>query len=270
MLQARFNRQMRTRGNSSVIFYKLAITPRYKAYSKTISKHKCALIVDEHKLDNPAWNSLSETHQRQSIAFEAIQFYDPNYCAFGGATDTEIAAKGIEHYSKLVNRFFIIGEKPSLKKFLSLKNNLVCNQMILKTPIETELHENIVALHEKKQQQEVHELVNLVQPGYFRNKTVALGDYFGIYKGNTLVAVCGERMKMNAFTEISAIVTHPNHTRKGYAKQLIKHTTDKVFLENKIPYLHVLESNIHAISLYEKLGFITRRKISFWEIELTN
>ena len=143
MLQARFNRQMRTRGNSSVIFYKLAITPRYKAYSKTNSKHKCALIVDEHKLDNPAWNSLSETHQRQSIAFEAIQFYDPNYCA---------------------------------------------------------------------------------------------------------------------------IVTHPNHTRKGYAKQLIKHTTDKVFLENKIPYLHVLESNIHAISLYEKLGFITRRKSVFGKL----
>jgi predicted GNAT family acetyltransferase len=40
-----------------------------------------------------------------------------------------------------------------------------------------------------------------------------------------------------------------------------------VFNENKIPYLHVAESNIGAIKLYEKLGFATRRKISFWNLK---
>ena len=75
-------------------------------------------------------------------------------------------------------------------------------------------------------------------------------------------------MKMNEFTEISAIVTHPEHRGNAYAKQLIKHTTDQVFQENKMPYLHVVESNIHAIQLYEKLGFTTRRKISFWNLSL--
>jgi hypothetical protein len=34
-----------------------------------------------------------------------------------------------------------------------------------------------------------------------------LGDYYGIFKDNKLVAVTGERMKVNAFTEVSAIVT---------------------------------------------------------------
>ena len=71
-------------------------------------------------------------------------------------------------------------------------------------------------------------------------------------------------MKMNRYTEVSAVVTHPKHTGKGYVKQLIKRTTNQIFDENKIPYLPMAESNIGAIKLYEKLGFVTRRKISFW------
>jgi predicted GNAT family acetyltransferase len=74
-------------------------------------------------------------------------------------------------------------------------------------------------------------------------------------------------MKMNDFTEVSAVVTHPFYTGKGFAKQLVAHTANAIFDENKIPYLHVAETNFGAIGLYEKLGFRTRRKISFWNLE---
>jgi predicted GNAT family acetyltransferase len=73
-------------------------------------------------------------------------------------------------------------------------------------------------------------------------------------------------MKMNSYTEVSTVVTHPEHTNKGYAKQLITYTSNKIFRDNKIPYLHVANNNAHAIKLYEKLGFQTRRKISFWNL----
>lgn len=73
-------------------------------------------------------------------------------------------------------------------------------------------------------------------------------------------------MKMYGYTELSAIVTHPEHTVKGYAKQLIVHASNKIFNESKIPYLHVADTNFNAIKLYEKLGFLTRKKISFWKL----
>ncbi|MFK7904385.1 MAG: GNAT family N-acetyltransferase [Chitinophagales bacterium] len=225
-------------------------------------------MVKEHKLDNPAWNSLNEIHETFSIEYQAIKFYNPAYCPFGGAIDKDMATQGISEYSSLSDSFFVIGEKPLLNDSITLKRNLICNQMLLKTQIKMELGEEIIALKDENQRQDLFNLVSLVQPGYFKKRTVELGRYFGIYKGNKLVAASGERMKMNDFTEISAIVTHPEHTRKGYAKQLIKYTTDQVFQENKMPYLHVVESNIHAIKLYEKLGFTTRRKISFWNLSL--
>ncbi|HMG16295.1 MAG TPA: GNAT family N-acetyltransferase [Saprospiraceae bacterium] len=73
---------------------------------------------------------------------------------------------------------------------------------------------------------------------------------------------------MNDYTEVSALVTHPDHLGKSYAKQLIAHTTNKIFHENKTPYLHVAEMNTAAIKLYEKLGFWIRREISFWNLRL--
>jgi predicted GNAT family acetyltransferase len=105
-----------------------------------------------------------------------------------------------------------------------------------------------------------------VYPEYFKKKTYTLGNYYGIYIDNQLVAVTGERMQMNDFIEVSAVITHPDHTGKGYAKQLVAHTVNAIIAQNKTPFLHVSEANIGAVKLYEKLGFQTRKKISIWNI----
>ena len=94
-----------------------------------------------------------------------------------------------------------------------------------------------------------------------------MGDYFGIFKKGQLVAVTGERMRMFDYTEISAVVTRPGFMGRGFAKQLVAHTVNKNYVENKTPYLHVVESNVGAINLYLKLGFEIRRKISFWKLK---
>ena len=221
--------------------------------------------LEENKLDNPVWHSLSETHKGFAIDYGNTKFYNPDYCPFGGFIDSENIADAIDHYSTLNDNFFIVGEKPELSDAVKITKELVCLQMIVYEKIELSIDTEIVRLTEIHNE-ELCALVNLVQPGYFKNKTPLLGNYFGIFKENQLVAITGERMKMNDFTEVSAIVTHPDHTGKGYAKQLITHVVNAVFEENKTPFLHVVESNIGAIKLYEKLGFVTRRKMSLWNI----
>jgi GNAT superfamily N-acetyltransferase len=221
--------------------------------------------IQENKLDNPVWNSLSETHAGFSIDYDGTKFYNPEYCPFGGFINPESTLNASDQYSALAENFFIVGEKPKISNSLKIAKELICLQMIIYNKIELSINENIVELNEEHNDQLV-DLVNLVQPGYFKNKTALLGNYYGIFKANQLVAITGERMRMNDFTEVSAIITHPDHTGKGYAKQLIAHVVNSIFNENKTPYLHVVESNTGAIALYEKLGFVTRRKMSFWTI----
>jgi len=219
------------------------------------------------KLDNPVWYSLSETHKDISINYHNVKFYDPVYCPFGGFIENNNVASQIDEYSKLINHFLVVGEKPLFSGKILLKNELICLQMILEKRIEINIGEKIIELDDTLAEA-LSSLVNEVQPGYFKKKTNLMGNYFGVIKEGKLVAVTGERMKMKGFTEVSAVVTHPFYTGKGFAKQLVAHTANKIFDENKTPYLHVAETNFDAIRLYEKLGFKTRRKMSFWDLEI--
>ncbi|MBS1598844.1 MAG: GNAT family N-acetyltransferase [Bacteroidetes bacterium] len=221
--------------------------------------------IEDSKLDNPVWHSLKETHHPFSVNYDNIKFYHPDYCPFGGFREGENKLNADENYSGISNQFFIVGEMPMLPNDLILQKDLVCLQMIIHDKIIMNKNEVIIKLTDQHKDK-LFDLVNLVQPGYFRKKTSLLGEYFGIFKNDQLIAVTGERMKMNDFTEVSAIVTHPEYTGRGYAKQLVAHVVNNILQQNKTPYLHVVENNIGAIALYEKLGFETRRKISFWNI----
>ncbi|RWW99597.1 GNAT family N-acetyltransferase [Flavobacterium cerinum] len=221
-------------------------------------------FTDSHKLDNPVWHSLSETHNKFVIDHNGIKFYNPEYCSFGGVGGN-YTAEAINEYAELTNNFFIVGEKPDLPNGLQIKNEVICLQMVIDKPIDTSISNEIVLLT-PSHTEALYQLVNLVQPGYFMMKTALMGNYYGIFEKGVLIAVTGERMQMDAFVEISAVITHPDHTGKGYAKQLVAHAVNTVFKQKKIPYLHVVKSNIGAIKLYEKLGFITKREISFWNI----
>jgi GNAT superfamily N-acetyltransferase len=223
------------------------------------------MIKNDAKLDNPVWYSLVESHRAFSLNYNFLKCYHPDYCPFGGFEAYHDISKALVDYAEKTPSFFIVGEKPTLPNELEIKKELICLQMTINDKINLPITEEIIALN-NNHTADLFDLVNLVQPGYFKIKTASLGDYFGIYKDRELVAVAGERMKMNHYTEVSAIITHPLHTGQGYAKQLITHTVNNIFNQNKIPYLHVVQNNINAISLYENLGFVTRRKISFWHI----
>lgn len=223
------------------------------------------MITEENKLDNPVWNSLSESHQKFALDYNGTRFYNPDYCPFGGFVTLEDTLEATTVYASLCDNFFIVGKKPNLPDTLKIVKELVCLQMIIHEKVQLSFENEIIRLTEEHKE-ELLDLVNLVQPGYFKSNTFLLGSYYGIFTNGKLVSIAGERMKMNNFTEVSAIITHPDHTGKGYAKQLTSYVVNNIFDEGKIPFLHVVESNLGAIKLYEKLGFITRRKMSFWNI----
>lgn len=223
-------------------------------------------MTGTERLDNPVWYSLNETHKNFALDYGNIKFYHPDYCPFGGFISPEKVSLGIKKYALLLNNFFVVGKKPEINDKVQLYKELVCTQMIICKRVNSIISEQIIDLQTASQQAALFDLVKLVQPGYFKKKTFDLGHYYGIYNGNKLIAITGERLKMNGYTEVSSVITHPEYRRKGYARQLVTWTTNKIFNENNIPYLHVEGSNIGAITMYEKLGFRARRKISFWNL----
>ena len=219
----------------------------------------------EKKLENPVWASLNETHKKFVIEYDGIQFYHPDICTFGAFTDVTKTANALNEYSKLSKNFFLVSENETPQidsNLVFLEKKIEGCQMVLDNLIDIEITETIIPLT-KKHRDEIYDLIWLVMPGYYQKRSFEMGAFFGIFKEDKLVSISGQRLQSNDFIEVSAVVTHPDYTRRGYAKQLVAHTTKEILKSKKLPILHTNKGN-SAIPLYETLGYKVSRDMNWW------
>jgi ribosomal protein S18 acetylase RimI-like enzyme len=111
-------------------------------------------------------------------------------------------------------------------------------------------------------------LATLTRPGPFRARTHTLGRFIGIRDGGRLVAMAGERLKLDGFVEISAVCTHPDYRGRGYGAALMKIVGQRILSEGDTPFLHTYADNAVAIALYKRLGFEVRSEVvhAVWKL----
>ncbi len=109
-------------------------------------------------------------------------------------------------------------------------------------------------------------LTAATEPGPFLPETIRMGHYVGIRSAGIrsddgrLAAMAGERLKLDKFTEISAVCTDPDFRGRGYGLRLVQYLTERVVRQGKVAFLHVKTEN-RAKALYERLGYQVRRAI---------
>ena len=219
----------------------------------------------EEKLKNPVWYSLNETHNKFLVTYDGVQFYHPDICIFGAFFDPTKTVKALNEYAKIADKFFLVSENeiPIIDtNNVLLEKKIEGCQMILEEFVDFEITEDIVLLT-AEHITEVYNLIWLVMPNFYKKRGFEMGSYFGIFKDNKLVSITGQRMQTEDFIEVSGVVTHPEYTRRGYAKQLVTHATKEILKENKLPILHTNKGN-SAIPLYEKLGYKFTRDMNWW------
>jgi ribosomal protein S18 acetylase RimI-like enzyme len=204
---------------------------------------------------NPVWHALQTQHRHFAVSNGDACRYPADVTPFASVAEPIATALQSLH-SLLVpgeQVWLIAEERPSGK--LVCDKTLECLQMVLPDDITVpEPAPDIVPLSCADALAMVA-LTDLAFPGFFRIRTCEMGSYYGIRSGGELIAMGGERMKLDGYTEISGVCTHPEHRGKGFAASLIWHLARKHRRENVVPWLHVSATNQHAIDLYLKLGF---------------
>lgn len=105
------------------------------------------------------------------------------------------------------------------------------------------------------------ELALLTKPGPFGPRTHELGEFWGIRERGALIAMAGERMAHDGFTEVSGVCTHPDARGRGLARLLSAWVASRIFARGETPYLHAFASNTAAVELYQSLGFAIVRSM---------
>ncbi|HEY4381925.1 MAG TPA: GNAT family N-acetyltransferase [Acidobacteriaceae bacterium] len=105
------------------------------------------------------------------------------------------------------------------------------------------------------------ELAHLTEPGPFGRRTHELGKFFGIFEGERLLAMAGQRLHPTRLVEVSAVCTHPQARGRGYARALMSEVISAILQNSETPFLHVFADNYPAIRVYAALGFTWRRSL---------
>ena len=219
---------------------------------------------DPHPLDAVIWGALTGVQENFAEGDERARRYPAPVAPFAATRDTEPAS--FQSLLALVSgedqiALFTTEEVEPPPPFLVTRADSV-DQMVLEDTgaCAAQPAAPIVALG-VADVPEMLALASVTQPGPFGPRTIELGDYIGIRRRGALVAMAGERMRLDGFTEISAVCVEPAHRGHGFAAELVRSVASSIAARSEIPFLHVFSSNHAAIALYRKLGFTLRRRM---------
>jgi len=222
--------------------------------------------MDFADLDNPIWASLQTRHRHLARCTGGAARYAGDVAPFIGVENADASVDdAITSLIEPDQTAYLLGVAPSVSDAYSLKAFAPLTQMICTEAITVIDGPQIIELSEAHRA-DVLALTALVYPHYFRPRTMDLGCYFGIYQGDRLAAIIGERLGTDAFQEMSAICTHPDFNGRGYARRLTAMLTNDTLECGRTPFLHVSKLNDRAVRLYEQLGYRHRSDIGFWSV----
>ena len=227
--------------------------------------HDSANHIPAHPLDNPIWNSLLTEHRAFAVSNALARRYPPAIGPLSG-----IASQSAANYEALRELAGPSGvvvlfctEAPAPPPGWTLIRGGVLTQMICLQPVKPVsaplTRGEVLRPLTTEDVPAMVALAELTEPGPFRERTIELGAFYGIFDNGRLLGMAGERTHLSRFVEVSAVCTHPDARGRGYARTLIATVMDEIHQRGKTPFLHSFAHNDSAIRVYESLGFIERR-----------
>ena len=198
---------------------------------------------------NPVWHALHTKHRDFALEAGEACRYPADVAPFAAVGASSVSA-GVEELNRI--------------------DTLKCLQMVLPDEVKPPEREMDLVPLSTEDAPAMVALTDVAFPGFFRSRTYAMGSYFGIRAEGKLIAMGGERLKLDGYPEVSGVCTHPDHRGKGYAASLIWEVVRKHRRDGDVSWLHVASANRKAIELYHRMGFVTSREVTLHRVSRTN
>jgi predicted GNAT family acetyltransferase len=214
-----------------------------------------------HLLDRPVWSALTTRQAEFGIGRALARRFSPEIGPLAAARDD--SAESLEALAALIPQggslILLQAESIVLPHGVTALTRAEGVQLVTDRVVR---HARPVDLPVVKLGESdwpaMYRLATLTQPGPFESETGKVGEFWGIKDAGRVVAMAGERMRQEGFTEVSGVCTHPDYRGRGYAAALSLEVTRRILARGENAYLHSYAVNQAAIHLYESLGFRVR------------
>ena len=218
----------------------------------------------QHPLDDPIWSALSGPNARFALGHgKALHFQRDvaPFSAISEASDEAYADLAVQLPAGALARMFRPSLEPLPVGWEHVEDFPLLQMVAVPQSFDPATASTRISVLKAEDLPEMLELVSLTQPGPFEERTPELGLYVGIREGGRLLAMAGERLRVPGYVELSAICTLPQARGRGFAALLVRRLMQDAFERGETPFLHVVPSNIAAVSVYEKRGFTVRKQL---------
>ena len=218
-------------------------------------------MLPDHPLDRNVWNALAGPLRHRSMGDGRARRFAPEFGLFAAAADDSAESQAALARLCRPNEVIVLVEltENTAPPGLSIIHRDVCWQMVAER-LTTKAGDIAFDILDDADAPQMQALAAITKPGPFFERSHQLGRFIGVRVDGCLVAMAGERMRLDGFTEVSAVCTHPDFRGQGYAAQLTRAVSAQIIADGQTPFLQVFEANAAAIAIYKSLGFALRRK----------
>lgn len=212
-------------------------------------------------LDCPVWAALTTVHAHFCLGGPLARRYHPDVARFAAlANNTPAAHEALHQILQPHEDVSLLSPDPVGPVDLLRAEHLGMINQIVGTRRGTGHVDNhdVIALG-PTDAQDMLDLVQRTKPGPFGKRTHEMGNYIGIRDRGRLIAMAGERIRLDGYVEISAVCVDEDWRGRGIAGRLVTLLWREIEKRGEIPFMHVLSDNHAALNLYDRLGFELRR-----------
>lgn len=221
-----------------------------------------------HPLDRPIWSALTGRQANLAVCQGDAVRLRPEIGIFGAARDQEASADLASLCAAYPGTGFLEAEGTPMALAVPADATVAFRIPLIQMVAtalspDTKSHGvNWFPLGEADAD-DIYHLATLTKPGPFRPRTFEFGGYIGVRHEGQLIAMAGTRLRVEGFSEVSAVCTHPDHRGRGLAKTLMRVVIGRIMDEGDACFLHAFADAEATQALYRSLGFEARQRILY-------
>ena len=219
-------------------------------------------MKSQETLSNMIWRAFAGSQKHLTAGTEHVRRFASGYSpllAFAEPSSADFAQ--IAPFCESGERFYCgewTGAEPAGWK-IELDTTM-CPMLWNGSPPSADESLSVVRLRSEHVPQAM-ELTTLTRPGPFGERTIELGEWYGVFEDGLLIAMAGERLQDGPLREISGICTRPEFQGRGLARRMTELMIRRLLARGETPFLHVAAKNVRAVELYKKMGFVVTREV---------